>query len=147
MDVGTNIYHGYCDNCGKQNVELRGCTMPDGSKVDLCDSCIKSAQAEIDEYNTPPDPNAQDEDEPLIEIEEEWQPTEEDQKKLREGIHWETAFKNILRKDISDDLAHEAVIRFKDLVGEDAFTDELFKYPDLAGDIGAKIFRKTVRSH
>lgn len=63
-----------------------------------------------------------------------------------EKIQWEKAFKNLLRKDISSEVAYRAVMHFKELVGSDAFTEMLFKYPDLAGEIGAKIFKHTVRN-
>jgi len=131
--------HTNCHGCG-QLKDCNAVTMPNGDKFNLCDECLGEAQEEeriADETKG----------EGKVEIEEIWQPTEEDQKKLREGIRWETAFKNLMRKDITDETAVIAVKHFKELVGEDAFVEELFKYPDLAGQIGAKIFKKTVRYH
>ena len=125
-----------CGGCG----QLKDCTtvtLKNGDTYELCDECLEEAEY-VDSH---PEEDAK------IEIEEVWQPTPEDQKKLREGIHWETAFKNIVRKDITEQQALDAVNHLKELVGEDAFIEELFKYPDLAGQIGAKVFKKSVNWH
>ena len=58
-----------------------------------------------------------------IEIEEMWQPTEEQKENLAKEIDWKTVVKNLMKPECTTEKAFKAMRNLKDLVGTDRFID------------------------
>jgi len=84
---------------------------------------------------------------PPIEIEEIWQPNEEQKQNLAKKIDWKTAIKYLIKlTDTDPKKAFDALIWLKDLVGNDRFADIMIEY-SYAGsmDLYEKVAKYSVK--
>ena len=84
---------------------------------------------------------------PMIEIEELWQPNEEQKQVLFEKIDWKTAIKHLNKlADENSQKAFEAMVNIKDLVGPDRFADAMIANVEFGScELHAKISKHGVK--
>lgn len=80
---------------------------------------------------------------PVIEIEELWQPNEEQKENLAKKIDWKTTIKYLQKlADKDSKKAFDALVNLKDLIGADRFADIMVEF----GPYGsAELYEKVAR--
>lgn len=131
--MSTGSTQGTCDGCGEVK-DIHPVQDNDRNTANICDDCETEAQAAEGEAA---------EGMPDIEIEELWQPNEEQQENLAKKIDWKTAIKYLHKlADKDSQKAFDALVNLKDLVGMDRFADIMVEF----GPYGsAELYEKVAR--